>query len=181
MRSGVWRKACLVSLEEKYSYPVLRFFSISLIKCFRHRLPKKSQVSTNCQSYNLNFHQVQYTNVIRCIILQRFNGKCRKLSCKNFRAFSKICYIHSMVSAVGTGKYLKFHEALIISYFFMVNFMEFTSIQGLLLMQYLNQSDESLCSSAPYSDIYVFYFKFHEIRFRSYLGYLVIAKYMDFK
>ena len=27
--------------------------------------------------------------------------------CKNFHAFSKTCYFHSTVWAVGTGKYLK--------------------------------------------------------------------------
>ena len=31
----------------------------------------------------------------------------------------------------------------------MVNFMEFKSIQGLYLMQYLNQSDETWRASAP--------------------------------
>ena len=72
---------------------------------------KYSQVSTrvNCQNYSLNFHQVQFTNGIRCIILQRFNGKCRKLSSRNFHTYSKTCYmyLHSMVWADGTGKYLK--------------------------------------------------------------------------
>ena len=43
-------------------------------------------------------------------------------------------------------------------------------------MQYLNQSNETSRASAP-QVIYI-YFKFHEIRFRSYL---VIANYMDFK
>ena len=49
------------------------------------------------------------------------------------------------------------------------------SIQGLLLMQYVNQPNETSPASAPYSDIY---FKFHETLFR---GYLVIANYMDFQ
>ena len=44
-------------------------------------------------------------------------------------------------------------------------------------MQYLNQSNETCRTSAPYSDIYIC-FKFHEIRFR---GYLVIAYFMDFQ
>ena len=34
--------------------------------------------------------------------------------------------------------------------------MEFKSIQGLKLMQYLNQSDETWHASVPYSDIYLF-------------------------
>ena len=38
--------------------------------------------------------------------MQRFNGKSRKLSCKNFHAFSKLCYFQSTVWAVGIGKYL---------------------------------------------------------------------------
>ena len=44
-------------------------------------------------------------------------------------------------------------------------------------MQYLNQSDETSCASARYSDIYL-NFKFREIQFKAYL---VIANYMDFK
>ena len=38
----------------------------------------------------------------------------------------------------------------------MVNFMEFQSIQGLYLMQYLNQSNETSRASVPCSDIFLF-------------------------
>ena len=63
MRSGDWRKACLVPIRRVIQLPSSAIF--------------------------FNFHQVQFTNDIRCNILQRFNGKCRKPSCKNFRAFPK--------------------------------------------------------------------------------------------
>ena len=63
MRSGGWRKAYLVLIRRVIQLPSSAIF--------------------------FNFHQVQFTNDIRCNILQRFNGKCRKPSCKNFRAFPK--------------------------------------------------------------------------------------------
>ena len=44
-------------------------------------------------------------------------------------------------------------------------------------MQYLNQSDETSCATAPYSDKYIC-LSFIKIRFR---GYLIIANYINVK
>ena len=57
----------------------------------------------------------------------------------------------------------------------MVNFMDFKSIQRLLLMNYQckpNKLDVHECLIVMY-----FYFKFHKIRL---WGYLVIANYIEF-
>ena len=50
-------------------------------------------------------------------------------------------YVHSHVILIHI--YIKFYEVLIVGYLVMVNYAEFKSIQGLQLMQYLNQSDET--------------------------------------
>ena len=43
MRSGIWRKACLVLLEEQYNYPNMLNFPVSVVKYFQHSLPKICQ------------------------------------------------------------------------------------------------------------------------------------------
>ena len=81
-----------------------KFFSISVVKIFQRRLPKIRKFQHDfiifiiCLNYSLNFHHVQFANGIRYIILQRFNGKCRRLSCKNFHAFfqNMLLSLHGM-------------------------------------------------------------------------------------
>ena len=81
---------------------------VSSKKNFVSYILRRLYEDMNCQNYSLNFRQVQFTSGIRCIIFNRFNGKikCRKLSCMSVHAFSKTCYIHSMVWEVVLGNNL---------------------------------------------------------------------------
>ena len=82
-------------------------FFISVVKYFQHRLPKFTSFNmSNYQNYSLNFHPMQLTNGIiwDCIILLSFDGKCSRLSSKNFHALFITCFFHSTVWTVVTGK-----------------------------------------------------------------------------
>ena len=81
------------------------FFSISAVKCFQHRLANIRKFQHELNVKYIVYILLSFINGIRCTILQRVNGKCRKLSCKNFYAFSKTCYFHSTVLAVGQSDY----------------------------------------------------------------------------
>ena len=91
-----------VALNVMFSNGLMANVENSLVRTFT-LFPKRYFYSTiwvfgsGKYVYSLNVHQVQFSSGIKRNVQQWLNGKCRKLSCKNFHTFSEtLLLLHDM-------------------------------------------------------------------------------------